>query len=190
MGNIKKENIMARRETVDKNSAEYLSGKIASGRHSLLLILVFTVVNLLMVVLDSGTYFLFSAAVPYYLTMYFKGIDNGFVDGPWKENGPFTMAALIVSAVILLLFLLCWLLSKKRTAWLMPAVALFVLDTLALVWITFNLLNDPAGNIVDFVFHFWVIFELIRAIVCDGKLNKLPARTPDLDQPWETPTEI
>ena len=176
---------MAKREAVDKNSVEYLSGKIAGGRHSLLLIVVFTVVNVLMVVLDSSTYFLFSASVPYYLTLYCKGIDNGFVDGPWPENGTFTVAALIISAVILLLFLLCWLLSKKRPGWLIPAVVMFVLDTLALAWCTFTIVNDPAGNIVDFLFHIWAIVELIRAIVCHGKLKKLPARNPELDEPWE-----
>ena len=181
---------MARKNPVDKNSAEYLSGKVAGGRHSLLLIVLFTVVNVLMVVLDSGTYFLFSASVPYYLTLYFKGIDNGFVDGPWPENGAFTIFALIVSAVILLLFLLCWLMSKKRSGWLIPALVLFVLDTLALAWCTFYLVNDPAGNIVDFVFHFWAIWELGSAIRCGGKLKKLPPKSPDLDRYDENIPEI
>ena len=165
------------RNTVDKNSAEYLYKQIENGRHSLLLILGFTVVNLLMVVLDSNTYFLFSASVPYYLTLYFKGIDNYFVDGPWTENGYYTIIALIVSAVILALFLVCWLLSKKRTGWLIPALVLFALDTLALAWCTVNIVNDPAGNIVDFVFHFWAIWELIQAIHCGRKLNKLLHQT-------------
>lgn len=162
------------RNAVDKNSPDYLRSQVANGRHSLLLILGFTVVNLVMVLLDSGTYFLFSASVPYYLTLFSKGIDNGFVDGAWPENGPYTIAALIVSAVILVLFLVCWLLSKKRPGWLVPALVLFVVDTLALLWCTFNLLNDSAGNIMDFVFHFWAIWELIRAIRCSSKLKNLP----------------
>lgn len=184
---IEGEKIMARKNPVDKNSVEYLQSKVNTGRHSLLLILAFTVVNLLMVVLDSSTYFLFSASVPYYLTLYAKGIDNDFVNGPWTENGPVTIVALIVSAVILLLFLLCWLLSRKRTGWLVPALVLFILDTLALAWCTLNLVNDPAGNLVDFVFHFWAIWELIQAIRCGSRLKKLPARTPDLDQYYHTP---
>ena len=174
---------MARKNPVDRNSPEYLMSKIASGRHSLLLIMVFTVVNLVMVVLDSGTYFLFSASVPYYLTAMSKGIDNGFVDGPWTENGPVTIAALIVSAVILLLFLLCWLLSKKRTGWLVCALVLFVLDSLVLLWWTFSMINNPADNIVDIVFHAWAIWELSLAIRCGAKLKKLPAEpsVPDRD---------
>lgn len=161
------------KSVVDKNSPEYLQEKIGAGRHSLLLIMVFTVVNLVMVLLDSGTYFLFSASVPYYLTLYCKGMDNYFVDGAWSENGPYTMLALAVSAVILLLFLLCWLLSKKRTGWLIPAAVLFVVDTLALLWCTLNLVYNPADNIVDFLIHFWAIWELLRAIRCGGRLKKL-----------------
>ena len=78
----------------------------------------------------------------------------------------------------LLLFLLCWFLSKKRSGWLIPALVLFVLDTLALAWCTLNLVNDPAGNIVDFVFHFWAIWELCVAIRCSSKLKKLPQDIP------------
>ena len=173
---------MARKNPVDKNSRAYLTGKIASGRHSLLLILLFTIVNLVMVVLDSGTYFLFSASVPYYLTAFAKGIDNGFAEGPWPENGTYTMVALIISAVILLLFLLCWFLSKKRTGWLVPALVLFALDTLALVWFTLEIASDPVDNIVDFVFHFWAIWELFQAIRCGSKLKKLPSGIQNPDQ--------
>ena len=181
---------MARKNHVDKNSAEYLQRKIGSGRHSLLLIMAFTVVNLLMVVLDSGTYFLFSASIPYYLTLYFKGIDNDFAYGAWTENGPMTIAALIISGVILLLLLLCWFLSKKRTGWLIPALVMFVLDTLALTWCTFNIVNDPAGNIVDFVFHFWIMWELGLAIHCGRKLKKLPLENPELDPYYGNTPEI
>ena len=174
---------MARKNPKDKNSPEYLSGKIATGRHSLLLIAAFTVVNVLMVVLDSGTYYLFSASVPYYLTLYAKGIDNGFVNGPWPENGPITIAALVISGVILLLYLLFWLMSKKKTGWLIPALVMFLLDTLALGWCTINIVNDPAGNILDFVVHIWAIVELFQAIFCSNKLKKLPAAAEDLE-PW------
>lgn len=166
------------KEFVDKNSPEYLQRQIANGRHSLLLILVFTLVNLVMVVLDSGTYFLFSASVPYYLTLFSKGIDNNFVNGPWDANGPYTIVALVISAVILLLFLLCWFLSKKRSGWLVAALVLFVLDTAALALLTFTILADPASNIVDFVIHAWAIWELIQAIRCSGKLKKLPEEQP------------
>lgn len=47
---------------VDKNSREYLLRQVANGRYSLLLIVILTVVNLIMTILDTNTYFLFSAS--------------------------------------------------------------------------------------------------------------------------------
>ena len=167
---------MARNKNTDKNSRENLQRQIASGRSSLLLILIFTVVNVLFVMLDVDRYFLFSASVPYYLTMLGKGLDNGFVDGPWDINGTFTITALVISVVILAVYLLCWLLSKKRIGWQTVALVLFIVDTLALVLFTFALYDSPAVNIMDFIFHIWVIATLIHAIRADSKLKKLPAQ--------------
>ena len=167
------------RAKVDKNSREYLEKNLTSGRQSLLLVLVFTVVNLVMVILDSGTYFLFSASLPYYLTMYGKGIDNGFVNGAWDVTGRYTITGLVVSAVVLGLFLLCWIFSKKRSGWLVAALVLFILDTLALLVFTFTIVNDPAGNIMDFVFHAYVIGSLIHGILAGKKLKKLDAQPHD-----------
>ena len=79
---------MARNNTpVDKNSREYLLRQVANGRYSLLLIVILTVVNLIMTILDTNTYFLFSASVPYYLVFVGMGIENGFVDGAWNVKG-------------------------------------------------------------------------------------------------------
>ena len=82
---------MARNNTpVDKNSREYLLRQVANGRYSLLLIVILTVVNLIMTILDTNTYFLFSASVPYYLVFVGMGIENGFVDGAWNVKGTLT----------------------------------------------------------------------------------------------------
>ena len=65
---------MARNNTpVDKNSREYLLRQVANGRYSLLLIVILTVVNLIMTILDTNTYFLFSASVPYRTIWYSWG---------------------------------------------------------------------------------------------------------------------
>ena len=147
---------------------------VSGGRSSLLMILIFTAVNLLFIVLDVDRYFLFSASVPYYLTMIGKGIDNGFVDGAWEINGTYAITGLVISAVILAIYLLCWLLSKKKTGWLTAALVLFLLDTLALVVFTFALYDDPMINLMDFLLHGWVIWELFRAVRSAAKRKKLP----------------
>lgn len=113
---------MAKNNTpVDKNSREYLLRQVANGRYSLLLIVILTVVNLIMTILDTNTYFLFSASVPYYLVFMGMGIENGFVDGAWNVKGTLTYTGLVIALVIVAVYLLCWLLSKKRAGWLTAA---------------------------------------------------------------------
>ena len=93
---------MARNNTpVDKNSREYLLRQVANGLYSLLLIVILTVVNLIMTILDTNTYFLFSASVPYYLVFVGMGIENGFVDGAWNVKGTLTYTGLVIALVYL-----------------------------------------------------------------------------------------
>lgn len=151
---------MAKNNTpVDKNSREYLLRQVANGRYSLLLIVILTVVNLIMTILDTNTYFLFSASVPYYLVFVGMGIENGFVDGAWNVKGTLTYTGLVIALVIVAVYLLCWLLSKKRAGWLTAALVLFIIDTVALV---------------DFLLHIWAIVELVLAVRGSKKLRALP----------------
>ena len=151
---------------------EYLLKQIAGARSSLLMVIIFTVVNLVMLLLDSGTYFLFSASVPYYMTAIGMGIDLGAGEA---GIGTFTIVALVISAVVLAFYLLCWLLSKKRPGWFVVALIAFILDTLALVGLCL-LMDMLTDSIMDLVFHGWVVLELIRAIAANKKLKKLIAQ--------------
>ena len=123
-----------------KGTREYWENKMRGGRYSLMLVLIFTVVNVAFLLLDFNSYFLFSASLPYYLTAFGKGIDNAFTNGSWDVTGTYTLTALGISVVILGIFLLCWLLSKKRYGWLVAALVLFLLDTLFLAGFTWLLL--------------------------------------------------
>ena len=166
---------MAKNNTpVDKNSREYLLRQVANGRYSLLLIVILTVVNLIMTILDTNTYFLFSASVPYYLVFVGMGIENGFVDGAWNVKGTLTYTGLVIALVIVAVYLLCWLLSKKRAGWLTAALVLLV--------ITFALYDSPMGKLVDFLLHIWAIVELVLAVRGSRKLKELP--------PTEEPRDI
>lgn len=150
---------------VDKTTPAYFARQIAEGRYALLLILIFTVVNLAFLLLDTGRYFLFSASVPYYLTALGILMDvSGF--------GVYTTTALVISAVILVVYLLCWLLSKKRGVWLTVALVLFILDTIGLAVAAFTLLEEPASCILDLVFHILAIVALVQGVVYSGKLKR------------------
>ncbi len=157
---------------VDKNSPEYLSRQVAGGRYSLLLILIFTTVNLVLLLLDTNRYFLFSASIPYFLTVLGMVIDYNL------GGTTCTYTALVISAVILVVYLVCWFQGKNHTGWLITALALFVVDTLGLLYCVFILIGEPAAFIMDYLFHGWAVYELIQAVRCAGKLKMLPPRTP------------
>ena len=166
---------MAKNNTpVDKNSREYLLRQVANGRYSLILIVILTVVNLIMTILDTNTYFLFSASVPYYLVFVGMGMENGFVNGDWNVRGTLTYTGLVIALIIVAVYLLCWLLSKKRAGWLTVALVLFIIDTVALVVIAFALYESPEGKLVDLLLHIWAIVELVLAVRGSKKLQELP----------------
>lgn len=172
-------------EKPNKKSPEYLLSKAKSGRHSLLLIVIFTIINLVMILVDSGTYFLFSASVPYYVTLLLKAIENGFSDGAWV-NGPATIGALVFSFVVLTVYFLCWLLSDKHRGWLTAALVLFIIDTIAMMVFTQLLYDNPMSNIIDLVFHVWAITELFQATRARRKLQNMPS--PETEAIPEGPT--
>ena len=164
---------------VDKNSREYLLRQVANGRYSLLLIVILTVVNLVMTILDTGRYFLFSASVPYELVSLGMAFDNGFTDGAWNVRGTLTYTGLVIALVIVAVYLLCWLLSKKRAGWLTAALVLFIIDTVALVVVAFALYDNPASQLVDLLLHVWAIVELVQGVRGSKKLKALsPAEEP------------
>lgn len=154
-----------------KYSPEYLLKQTAGARASLLAVLILTVVSLAMLLLEIDMYFVFSATVPQYLTAFCMGIDIG---QGYLGFGPFTAIALVVSAVVLVLYLLCWLLSKKRPGWLIAALVFFIIDTVALLVVSL-LLEILTENILDLVIHAWVLFELIQGISANYKLEKMIA---------------
>lgn len=157
---------------VDKNSRAYKEQQINGARSSLLLVLALTLVNVGLLMANSNTFFLFSVFVPYELVYFGRTMDAGLI-------GSNTVVSLVVAAVILVVFLLCWLFAKKKPGWLTVAAVLFALDTAALLYFTFTLAADPAGQILDIVLHAYVLFQLIQGCVNAAKLKKEPEESLD-----------
>ena len=163
---------------VDKNSPEYLSQQISSGRGTLLGIIILTALNEVMLLLDTGRYFLFSASIPYYLTWFGKILDNGTSDGSGAIIAKYTIIAILVSLVILGVYLLCWFLSKKRIGWLTAATILFAIDTVLFIIFAFTVLAEPMRCLLDFLLHAVAVYQMIAGILSHKKLRKLQAAAP------------
>ena len=142
---------------------EQLQQRFKTARVNLLLMLVFTVLNIILFFTGSSTMLLFSASIPYYTVI--LGSSYGFTSA---AAVPFY----IFAAGIILIYFLCWLLSKKRYGWLIPALVLFVLDIFAM-GILYIGAKETSG-IADLLFHAWVLYYLIIGIYSGVILKKMP----------------
>lgn len=158
---------------------QILETKFVNSRHNLLIVLIFTVVNILLLVTNSNSYFLFSAYIPYLavdLGMYLcgkypveiYGEDYGFAE--FLPNG-FLVIMLVIAAVILAMYLLSWIFTKKgNKGWMVFALVFFAVDTAAML--LFN--GISTDMIIDVVFHGWVVYSLASGVSAANKLEKLP----------------
>lgn len=187
-------NIFGNKKPQQLSRREQLTNKYMSARHNLLLVVIFTAVNIGLLVAQSNSYFLFSASIPYYLVdlgMYFCGkypmeyyADMGAVE--FFPNS-FLVVMIVIAVVILGLYLLSWFLSKKpRVGWMIFSLVIFVLDTLFMLLI----MGINADMILDIVFHGWVVISLISGISSYFKLKKLPEEPEELLVEEQLPQEF
>lgn len=160
---------------------QQLERRYASARMNLLWVVLFTAINIVLLVSNSYTYFLFSAFIPYAIVDYGMIVCGKYPAdfyGDLSQYQFFDSTVLVVliavAAVICVLYLLCWIFSKKRrVAWLIVGLVFFALDTV------FMLLGGiSADRILDIVFHGWVIISLTGGIIAHSKLKKLPEEEP------------
>lgn len=173
------QNIKNTNTTSQINERALLERKFESARFNILLVIVMTLVNVLLLVLNANRYFIFSAYIPFVLAdlgMYFCGlypkeIYTGEMAGVEFLPKTFLVILLAIVAVIMALYFLSWLLSKKqKKGWLVFALIFFTLDTLAM----FGLNGFVADSIIDYAIHIWVIVSLVSGISALSKLKKLP----------------
>lgn len=168
------------------NEAELRRGletKYTAARMNLLLVFLFTAVNTVMLIVRGGSYLLFSASVPYYLVdlgMFLCGFyppevyaESGYIGVEFLPVG-FLAVMIVISVLITLLFLACFILSRKmRGGWLIAALVLFSIDTLAM----FYLYGFSTGMMIDILFHAWIIYELVVGILACKKIKALPVQS-------------
>lgn len=157
---------------------ELLEAKYNNSIVNLLLVVVFSVVNVVLLVANSNTYFLFSAFVPYFIAdfgMYYSGsypaeYYQDVSDLEFADKS-FLIVCIAVAIIVILLFLLSWFFArKKKVGWLIFATVLFCIDTAAM----FIISGINTEMIMDIAFHAWVAFSLINGIVNYNKWKKLP----------------
>ena len=162
---------------VDKQSAAYQQNKLKSARYTLLIAVLFTVLNVVLLLIGTNRYFLYSATIPYYLTFFGYMFDHFTL-------GTYALTGLVLAAVPVAALALCWFMSKKDSRWLKGALAIFVLDTAAMVGLMLWT-RQLSSSLLDIVFHVWMLISLTQGIKAAGRLKILEAEAANVPQQTE-----
>ena len=171
-----------RTANVNLTPRELCENQYHSARQNIIVILVCSAVNILMLALNTGTYFLFSASIPYilvdfarfYCGMYPEEYYAGDFEGMIPADKSLFIGSMVVAVIILAIYLLFYFCSKEhRVGFLIAALVFFSIDTLAL----FYFYGFDITSIMDIVFHGWIIFVLARGVKAHYDLEKLPPET-------------
>lgn len=146
-----------------RNAQLTVQEKYMVARKNLLLMLILTVVNIVLFVAGANTMLLFSATVPYY------GVIYALVWG----NPIIFILGIGITVISLLLYLLCWIFSKKHYGWMVTALVLFVFDTVVMA-VLYILMADVSG-ILDVLIHAWVLYYLFMGTRCGIQMKNMPA---------------
>lgn len=154
-------------KTTNLSPKEAAERKYGVARSNLLLMLILTVVNIVLFVAGSDTMFLFSATVPYLAAIF----------GVTLSEVPFYLIICMgIAAVTLIVYLLCWIFSKKHYGWMIGALVLFSLDILSMAGM--YLIFPDLFSILDALCHVWVLYYLISGVYNGVKMTKLPEERP------------
>ena len=184
-----------KRQPVTKDRAYYES-LFRNARIWLLVATVFTVLNILFVVLGSSTILTFCAIGPVYLISeavlglqdpeYFQFLASSLgIDLADKSLAtPIAVIMIAVAVLGILAYFFSWICSKKDGRWMTVALVLFILDTVFMVayQVFFYRLAKALEVSYSFdgiaiVFHCWVLFDTILGVVAWHKLKKMPEET-------------
>lgn len=150
-----------------------------SARFDILAVALLTIINMVILLTGSDSYFLFSACVPFYLTMYamlFTGrfppefYTGEFAGMEFAGDGYFYVT-LGFAIVFVALYVVCFaMLRKPNKVWFIIALVAFVIDTLAI----FFFVGFEVSILLDLAIHALVIFYLIKGIKACADLERLP----------------
>lgn len=174
------ENTRERRGTAGQNTRRKLMQRVGLGRTAILLILAVSLLNQLLLVLKVNYHFLFSAAVPYYF--------NWLAGKLGGAAGVTTLKvfAVIVSLLVYVAYVGCWILSAGRRDYLKIALWLYVADTVLLVGFAFAMLKNPFSCLLELLVHLIGIAVLYHAHLSAQQLRKMSRKRRPRPEPERT----
>lgn len=156
-----------RRQTASQGIRRKLQLQIGLGRTVILLMLVATLLNQLLLLMNVDFHFRLSASVPHYLNWLARELAGASGVTLLK------LFAILVTMLTFLAYVACWVFSAQRRDLLKIAFWLYSADTVLLVIFAFALLSNPFSCLLEMLIHLAVIAVLYFADRGAQQLRKL-----------------
>ena len=154
-----------------------------TARANLGLMLALTVVNIVLLLTGSDSMLLFSATVPYFTSILaYTAVQYGL-----SANMTLFVICVAVTVMSVLLYALCWALSKKHVGWMIAALVLFSIDTAFMGYL--YVAGQDTSGILDAVIHAWVIYYLVLGVISGKALKTMPSELSALFEQYGEPME-
>jgi hypothetical protein len=148
--------------------------RIAISRGNLLLMTILTIANIISYWFEWNFMLPFSAFLPFTI------FDFGYFFSIELADPSLFIAGIVLSALVLLLYFLGYLLSKKKPGWLTAMLGLYIFDTIVMVFLYTSVFMFDGSMILDVLFHVWVLYYLINGVLAVKKLKNLPEEFEEL----------
>jgi hypothetical protein len=149
-------------DTADKKQQILIFEK---SRNNLLLVIAFTVINLVLIYFDANVNFLFSATIPQFVFNVAKLVAEQ------TDENIFFVIGLIIAFIAVLSYFIFWLLARRTRVLILAALIFFCIDSLLLIYLVFNNDEFNFSVLMEIAFHAWILYYLFTGVKAWSKLR-------------------
>jgi hypothetical protein len=153
-----------------KSRSQRLRRRINTGRITLLVISLVSLLNQLLLLLGVDYHFLFSAATPYYLNWLGQALSIYHAVTFYK------IIAMVISIAVFALLMACWVFSAHDWKWMRNGLIFYCIDTLVLIIFAIGFLENPFSCTLWFLVHLIGVGLLYQAFRSSQELDQLNRR--------------
>jgi hypothetical protein len=157
-----------------------LVNRYKSARSTLIAVIVFSIINCFLLLVESDYSFLYSTITPQLAIVFAKYVFSGFTS---------LVVIVMFGFVPLILYGIAYLLSDKDWKWLRVATILFAIDIVVYIFYFINFGFQPS-NIIDVIFEGIIMVSLVGGTIAGKELNNdFEVEEIHLSQPGEVQGE-
>ena len=146
---------------MNKNDIMQQAVIFSRARSNLLLVIGFTIINMILRITGSNVFFLFSATMPSVV------LEITYATASWGIGIAF-------AALIVMVYLLCWAFAKRWRWLIVVALVFFSIDTLMFFALVMPLISSmDISLIIEIGFQLWIMFYLITGTRAWARLRRV-----------------